>query len=286
MKQPRILVIQDISASCRISMNVAVPILSCLGNWVNVLPTALLSTHTGKEFEKYTFLDLSAENLAILEHWRSLNIKFDGIVIGYLGTLQQIELMQKVIKEFTTEEALVVLDPVMGDEGQLYDGYTQQHVQAMRELCSYADVLIPNITEACLLTGRPYLTKPHQKGEVEELVKQLQQLTDKEIILSGVMLNEASVGAAIVSKTNAVKIQYTFAPVYPGHFDGTGDLFTSTVAGFLFQQQSLLRAAQVAVNYVSKVVEQTIQEGIDPLYGVVFEKELFYLMQQLREGTD
>ena len=96
MKQPRILVIQDISASCRISMNVAVPILSCLENWVSILPTALLSTHTGKGFEEYTFLDLSTEISAILNHWHSLEIKFDGIVIGYLGSIEQIKLINEI----------------------------------------------------------------------------------------------------------------------------------------------------------------------------------------------
>lgn len=282
MKQPRILVIQDISASCRISMNVAVPILSCLENWVSILPTALLSTHTGKGFEEYTFLDLSTEIPAILNHWRSLGIKFDGIVIGYLGSVEQIKLMESIITQFTTEEALIVLDPVMGDHGKLYPGYTSEHVEAMRELCQFADVLIPNVTEACLLTETSYPEKPHTKEKVEPIIRKLTNKNKKSIVLSGVSGNEKQVGAAFVTKEISI-VHYTFSEVYPGHFDGVGDLFTSVVAGFLFQEHSLKRANEVAVNYISRVVKRTIEEQIDPLYGIAFEKDLMYLMKELKK---
>ncbi|MGY0400818.1 pyridoxamine kinase [Carnobacterium jeotgali] len=282
MKQPRILVIQDISASCRISMNVAVPILSCLENWVSILPTALLSTHTGKGFEEYTFLDLSTEIPSILNHWRSLEMKFDGIVIGYLGSVEQIKLMKTIITQFTTEEALIVLDPVMGDHGKLYSGYTAKHVEAMRELCQYADVLIPNVTEACLLTEINYPEKPHTKEKIEPIIRKLTKESKQSIILSGVTENEKQVGAAYVTK-ESTKVHYAFSEVYPGHFDGVGDLFTSVVAGFLFQQHSLKRANEVAVNYISKVVKRTIEEQIDPKYGIAFEKDLMYLMKELKK---
>ena len=284
MKQPRILVIQDISASCRISMNVAAPILSCLENWVSILPTALLSTHTGKGFEEYTFLDLSAEIPAILNHWRSLEIKFDGIVIGYLGSIEQIKLMESIITQFTTKEALIVLDPVMGDHGKLYPGYTSEHVEAMGNLCQFADVLIPNVTEACLLTGINYPEKPHTKEKIEPIIRKLTDDNKRSVILSGVTGNERQVGAAFVSKESS-KVHYTFSEVYPGHFDGVGDLFTSVVAGFLFQKHSLRRANEVAVNYISRVVKRTIEEQIDPLYGIAFEKDLMFLMEELKKET-
>ncbi len=282
MKQPRILVIQDISASCRISMNVAVPILSCLENWVSILPTALLSTHTGKGFEDYTFLDLSAEIPAILNHWRSLGIKFDGIVIGYLGSIEQIKLMESIIKQFSTEEALIVVDPVMGDHGTLYPGFTSEHVEAMRKLCQFADVLIPNVTEACLLTETNYPEKPHNKEKIEPIIRKLTDKNNRNIVLSGITGNERQVGAAFISKGSS-KIHYAFSEVYPGHFDGVGDLFTSVVAGFLFQKHSLKRANEVAVNYISRVVKRTIEDQIDPLYGIAFEKDLMYLMKELKK---
>lgn len=284
MKQPRILVIQDISASCRISMNVAVPILSCLENWVSILPTALLSTHTGKGFEDYTFLDLSAEIPAILKHWHSLGIKFDGIVIGYLGSIEQIKMMESIITQFSTEEALIVMDPVMGDHGRLYPGYTSEHVEAIRELCQFADVLIPNVTEACLLTKTSYPEKPHTKEKIEPIISKLNKETKQSIVLSGVTGTEKQVGSAFVAKENS-KVTYAFSNVYPGHFDGVGDLFTSVIAGFLFQKRSLRRANEAAVNYISRVVRRTIEDEIDPLYGIAFEKDLMYLMKELKKET-
>ena len=284
MKQPRILVIQDISTSCRISMNVAVPILSCLENWVSILPTALLSTHTGTGFEGYTFLDLSAEIPVILNHWSSLGIKFDGIVIGYLSSVEQIRLMKNIITQFTTEEALIVLDPVMGDHGTLYPGFSSEHVKAMRELCQFADVLIPNVTEACLLTGTTYPKKPHTKKTIDPIISKLNKQNKQSIVLSGVTGTDKQVGAAFITK-GSLEICYAFSQVHPGHFDGVGDLFTSVIAGFLFQQHSLRRANEVAVNYISKVVKRTIDDQIDPLYGIAFEKDLMYLMEELKKET-
>ncbi|WP_051910520.1 pyridoxamine kinase [Carnobacterium pleistocenium] len=282
MKQPRILVIQDISASCRISMNVAVPILSCLENWVSVLPTALLSTHTGKGFEGYTFLDLSAEISIILNHWRSLGIKFDGIVIGYLSSVEQMKMMKTIITQFTTEKALIVLDPVMGDHGSLYPGFTSEHVEAMRELCQFADVLIPNVTEAYLLAGITYPNKPHTKEIIEPIINKLTKKNKQSIVISGVTGTEKQVGAAFITK-DSLEVCYVFSEAYPGHFDGVGDLFTSVIAGFLFQQHSLRRANEVAVNYISKVVKRTIEDQVNPLYGITFEKDLLYLMEELKK---
>lgn len=265
-------------------MNVAVPILSCLGNWVNVLPTALLSTHTGPGFEQYTFLDLSEEMEKVLEHWRTLDIRFDGIVIGYLGSLGQMHLVEELLTEFMTEDALVVLDPVMGDNGQLYDGFTQEHIAKMKELCQYADVLIPNVTEASYLTGKryPHASLSHRK--IEELLKALVVKENQKIILSGISFEEGKIGAAVWSKADPA-IDYPTAKAFPGHFDGTGDLFTSVIAGFLFQCHSVSEATEAAVDYVSKVVKRTIEEEVDPLYGVVFEKDLPDLMNRLSTGT-
>lgn len=285
MRQPRILVIQDISLSCRISMNVAVPVLSCMGNWVNILPTALLSTHTGKGFEDYTFLDLSSEIPAVLKHWKSLGIKYDGIVIGYLGSVVQIELVKTIIAEFSNEEAVIVLDPVLGDHGELYPDFTGEYVDAMRNLCCLADVLIPNMTEACYLTNSIYPEKPYKKSEIESIIYKLHLMNKKNIVLSGIVSNdEKMIGAAVMTSADE-SIHYTFAMHYSGHFDGTGDLFTSVIAGSIFQQQTLKQAADLAVDYVSKVVKRTIDERIDPLYGVAFEKDLPYLMEKFKYET-
>lgn len=282
MKQPNVLVIQDISASCQISMNVALPILSSLNNRTNMLPTALLSTHTSSGFENYTFLDLTAEMERILNHWEQLGISFDGVLIGYLGSLKQIEIVERVIRDFTTDDAIIVLDPVMGDNGELYPGFDTAYVRQMRELCSMATVVIPNITEAAHLTGTTYQPGPYAKSEIEELMQNMLQWNQQKVVLTGVMPEAGKLGAASLEQQNE-QIHYTFSERHSGHFDGTGDLFSSVVAGFLFQQATLEEATAAAVDYVEKVIRRTIDSKLDPKYGVQFETDLSYLMSRLAD---
>lgn len=263
-------------------MNVALPVLSCLGNWVNILPTALLSAHTGVDAGNYTFLDLSNEMEDILAHWHSLGIEFDGVVIGYLGSLKQIQLVVKLIKEFMKADALVVLDPVMGDEGQLYEGFTLEHVQEMQKLSAYADILIPNQTEAYYLAGIPYENKIVSQKEWLTILSSLSKRPKQKVVLTGAVGDGQTIGAVVWLAEHS-EMYKAFAPAYPGHFDGTGDLFTSVVAGFLFQHYTIEKAVDTAVHYVSKVVARTIEENVDPLYGVVFEKDLPYLMEKLTD---
>lgn len=282
MSQPRVLIIQDISASCRISMNVAVPVLSCLDNWVSVLPTALLSTHTGVQFEGYTFLDLTQEMGGILQHWQSLGIKFDGILIGYLGSRQQIDIVREIIHTFAADDAHIVLDPAMGDQGVLYPGFTPEYVEEMAMLCKEATVITPNVTEACFLTKRSMLKKPYKEEEVADLLADLRVLNPESVVLTGVALETETIGAVCVSRTEP-EAHYAFAKHFPGHYDGAGDLFTSVVGGLLFQDLPLTVATETAVRYNSMVIERTLKSGRELHYGVQFETDLPYLIDQLRK---
>lgn len=279
MKQPNILVIQDISASCQISMNVALPVLSSLNNRTNMLPTALLSTHTGSGFENYSFLDLTAEMEKILAHWEQLGVTFDGVLIGYLGSQKQIDIVERVIRQFTTDEAIVVLDPVMGDHGQLYAGFDAEYVERMRELCGMATVLIPNITEAAHLTQTAYHSGTYAKADIEALMQKMLAWNQQKVILTGVMPEAGKLGAASIEQ-HSQQVHYAFSDRHAGHFDGTGDLFSSVVAGFLFQQATLEEATAAAVDYVEKVIRRTIDSKADPKYGVQFETDLPYLMKR------
>lgn len=280
MKQPKVLVIQDISASCQISMNVAVPILSSLNNSTHMLPTALLSTHTGAGFEDYTYLDLTSEMSKILDHWKQLDLSFDGVLVGYLGSHKQIEIVKRIIKEFATPEAVIVLDPVMGDHGELYDGFDEEYVQEMRELCQLSTVIIPNLTEAAYLTKIPYQKGPHTAEDVERLMKNMVQLNKKQVVLTGVMLSENEIGAASMTQKDQ-QVSYAFSPVYPGRFEGTGDVFSSVIAGFLFQQISLDLAMTSAVEYVEKVIKRTLENRPSLRFGVQFETDLLFLIERL-----
>lgn len=280
MKQPKVLVIQDISASCQISMNVAVPILSSLNNSTHMLPTALLSTHTGAGFEDYTYLDLTSEMSKILDHWKQLDLSFDGVLVGYLGSHKQIEIVKRIIKEFATPEAVIVLDPVMGDHGELYDGFDEEYVQEMRELCQLSTVIIPNLTEAAYLTKTPYQKGPYASEDVERLMKKMVQLNKKQVVLTGVMLSENEIGAASMTQKDQ-QVSYAFSPVYPGRFEGTGDVFSSVIAGFLFQQISLDLAMASAVEYVEKVIKRTLENRPSLRFGVQFETDLLFLIERL-----
>ena len=280
MKQPKVLVIQDISASCQISMNVAVPILSSLNNSTHMLPTALLSTHTGAGFEDYTYLDLTSEMSKILDHWKQLGLSFDGVLVGYLGSHKQIEIVKRIIKEFATPEAIIVLDPVMGDHGELYDGFDEEYVQEMRELCQLSTVIIPNLTEAAYLTKTPYQKGPYASEDVERLMKKMVQLNKKQVVLTGVMLSENDIGAASMTQKDQ-QVSYAFSPVYPGRFEGTGDVFSSVIAGFLFQQISLDLAMTSAVEYVEKVIKRTLENRPSLRFGVQFETDLLFLIERL-----
>lgn len=280
MKQPKVLVIQDISASCQISMNVAVPILSSLNNSTHMLPTALLSTHTGAGFEDYTYLDLTSEMSKILDHWKQLGLIFDGVLIGYLGSHEQIEIVKRIIKDFTAPEAVIVLDPVMGDHGVLYDGFDEDYVQQMRELCQLSTVIIPNLTEAAYLTKTPYRKGPYTPEDIKILMDKMVQWNGKQVVLTGVMLNETEIGAASMSKQNQ-QVSYAFSAVYPGRFEGTGDVFSSVIAGFLFQDLPLESAMTSAVEYVEKVIKCTLENRANLRFGVQFETDLLFLIERL-----
>ena len=151
----RVLAINDVSCIGKCSLSVSLPIISACGVTCDVLPTALLSTHTGG-FENYFFRDLTDDIHGILKHWRSLGERFDVIYSGYLGNIEQIETVAVITREFLKKDGLFIVDPVMGDSGKLYAGFTDEYVKKMRELCRQADYILPNVTEACLLAGAPY----------------------------------------------------------------------------------------------------------------------------------
>lgn len=279
MTQPRILVIQDISASCRISMNVALPVLSVLNNEVNMLPTALLSTHTTSGFENYTYLDLADESDKILKHWKELGLTFDGVLVGYLGSIEQINRVQTVVDAFLKPDGLFILDPVMADQGKLYDGFDQAYIDSIRGLCREAEIIIPNLTEAAFLTYTQF--EDIEAVNVREVIKRVADMNQSHVIITGVTKAHASLmGAASYNYESGV-YEERFAQTMPGHFEGTGDLFSSVVAGLMLQGKSIHEVMEIAVVYVNKVIKRTAESGKEVRYGVQFETDLPYLIEQL-----
>ncbi len=276
--QKRALAIHDVSCEGRCSLTVALPVLAGCGIHTAVLPTALLSTHTG-EFTGYSCLDLTEEMGRILGHWATLPLKFDGLYSGFLGSFEQINLVGDVLHAYHREGGLTLVDPVMADHGRLYATYTKEMAGGMGELCRLADVIVPNMTEACILLGRPYVEHP---GE-DEVKKMLEALASKfscgQVIVTGVH-QAGQLGAAGFCAADG---SFTFAgaPQLPHVFYGTGDVFASALFAAMLLGKSTGEAAQTAVNFTHEAMVHTLENGLPLNYGVAFEQAIPGLLKEL-----
>lgn len=282
MKQKRILAIHDISCVGRCSLTVALPLISAAGIEVSVIPTVVLSTHTGG-FTGYTYRDLADDIMPISSHWQKLGLGFDAIYTGFLGSYKQLEIISDLFDRFKTGDNLILVDPVMADHGKLYKVYDDSFPEGMRELCKKADILVPNITEACLLTGTPYREGPYDEKFIEELLKKLSGLGPKWVVLTGVYFDEARLGAAVYSENAA---SYSFSKRIEGLYHGTGDVFASAMLAALMNGIDIHTAARIAVGFTVECIERTKNAGTDIRYGVNFEAGLKDLAERIYSERD
>ena len=281
MVQKRAAAIHEISGFGKCSLTVALPILSACGIETAVIPTAVLSTHTGG-FKDYTFRDLTDDILPIAEHWKKNNLKFDALYSGYLGSKDQIEIMKKVFKMLKGPNTLVAVDPVMADNGKLYGGFPDEFPSLMKELCGEADLITPNITEASFMLGREYKEGPYNKEQIEELLSALMDITPGSVILTGVFFEDKRLGAACLNRGSG-KISYSFSDRVDALYHGTGDTFTSAAVAALINGKSLERAMEIAVDYTYRCIKDTKENYPDMWYGVNFEGQLPHLMKLMEE---
>lgn len=277
MTHKRITAIHDISCFGRCSLTVALPILSSAGIETTVIPTAVLSTHTGG-FSNYTFLDLTDNILPVAKHWNDEKIFSSAVYTGYLGSKKQVNLVIDAINLVKSENALIIVDPAMADNGVLYGGFTDDFPSEMLKLCKKADILIPNITEACMLLGREYSEGPYNKEFIEELLNGLYNLTNAKIILTGVWLDHKRIGAACYDNGD---IQYVFSERVDASYHGTGDVFASALVAGVMNDKSLKESAQIAADFTFNAIKTTRILQPDKNYGVCFEKELPKLIKML-----
>ncbi|WP_088185719.1 pyridoxamine kinase [Desulfosporosinus sp. FKA] len=278
-KQKRVAAIHDISCVGRCSLTVALPILSAAGFDTGVLPTAILSTHTGG-FEGFTYRDLTSDIEPISKHWQSLNLKFDALYSGFLGSFEQIDLVAGLFDTFRNNETLVMVDPVMADNGILYSVYSPEMAKGMSKLCAKADIIVPNLTEAAFLLEEEYIGENYSQEYIEALLKRLSALGAKKVVLTGVSFEKNKLGAASF-ESSTEKISYAFNEKVDGYFHGTGDVFSSALLSGLLNDFSLEDALQIAVNYTLKCIRLTENLGLEKRYGVCFERAIPYLIQQL-----
>lgn len=271
MKNNRILTIQDISCLGRCSTTVALPIISCFGIETCILPCAVLSTHTSG-FVNWTCKDMTEEMTKIVEHWQTMDISFDIVHTGYLANAKQIYNVCNFFDGICSNSFKIV-DPVMGDKGELYAGFDSNFVKSMAKLCNKANIIIPNKTELCALIGEEYCTHKLDEKQAIELLQKASDITSDYIILTGVTFDASNIGACVYDMATK---QATFckARKIGDDFHGTGDIFASVLTGAMAKGYTLQHATQIAVDFVTSSIEKTIDNPNKRKYGVNFEMAL------------
>ncbi len=281
--QKNILAMHDISCVGKCSLTVALPILSAAGCTVSVLPTAVLSTHTGG-FQGFTFRDLTGDLPGILDHWEKLGLKFDAVYTGYLGSAGQIRLVSRLIEEFLAPGAPVCIDPAMADNGRLYASFGPDFSRGMTALCRKADLILPNLTEAALLLDRPYQEGMQNREETEETLRCLSSLGPRRVVLTGVSFCPEQTGCAAYDRETG-EFSYVFSKKVEGCYCGTGDIFASALIGALLKGFPLRQAARVAVDFTCGAIARTHRAGTEIRFGVNFEEGLpAYIRALCRPG--
>jgi len=278
-KQKRVAAIHDISGFGRCSLSVALPIISVAGIECSVVPTAVLSTHTGG-LDGFTYRDLTDDILPFACHWQRLGLGFDALYSGFLGSLKQIEILSEFFNRFRTDDNMVIVDPVMADNGMLYKTFPVDFPKEMRKLCQKADIIVPNITEAALLLDESYHEGPYTKGYISKKLKKLALLGSKKVVLTGVHFNETEIGAAAYDKKTG-STYYAFAPWIPSFYPGTGDVFASVLLAGLINGHDLSKATKIAVDFVANCIQRTYAAKTDTRFGINFEAGLGNLARQL-----
>ena len=272
----RIVTIQDISCVGKCSLTVALPIISAIGVETAIIPTAVLSTHT--MFKNFTCKDLDDQILPIARHWKSEGITFDAFYTGYLASPQQIDKVMTVITELKQEGNLVIIDPAMADNGKLYPAFGDDFPAEMAKLCATADVVLPNITEACLLTNTPY-REAYGPAFVKEVVEKLAAMGAETVVLTGAAF-DGKYGVLVYQKS-AKQYYFYEQQKIDAVFHGTGDIFSSTFTGLLVRGEPIENAVQLAADFTALCIQNTLHSSSPNWYGVDFETAIPYLIQHI-----
>ena len=271
----RIVTLQDVSCVGKCALTVALPVISACGVEASVLPSAVLSTHTCG-FSGYTFRDLTEDMPAIRQHWVKEGIKFDAIYTGYLGSTKQIDYVADIFADTAAENCVKIVDPAMADNGNLYPGFDMAFVEAMKGLCAKADYVLPNLTEACFLTGVEY-RKDYDRAYIDLILEKLIALGCKNVIFTGVSYTPGKTGIVVLENGVYSYYEHDFLP---NSCHGTGDIYASAFVGALVRGKSAYEAAKIAADYTVACIEATAQEE-NHWYGAKFEPVLIKLIQSL-----
>lgn len=273
----RIVTIQDISCVGKCSLTVALPIISAMGIETAVIPTAVLSTHTA--FKNFTYRDLTGDLPKIAKHWKQEKFNFDGIYTGYLGSIEQIDILKEFFKQFKTPDNFIFIDPVMADNGKLYAGFDANFVKEMKKLCKMADIIVPNLTEASYMLEKEY-KEIYSEQEIKDILIELSNLGPKYVVLTGVSFKDNKLGVMSYNKETNEFFTY-FKEKIPAKYNGTGDIFASTLVGAITNNNTLEEGLKIAVDYVWETINDTYKTNKKDAYGVNFETKIPYLINRI-----
>ena len=277
MNYPKVLTIQDISCVGQCSLTAALPILSAAGAETCILPSAVLSTHTGG-FTGFTFRDLTEDMPQIAAHWKKEGIAFDAVYTGYLGSIRQIGIVQDIFAELRKPGAKTFVDPAMADNGVLYSIFDMPYVHAMKPLCFGADVVLPNLTEACLLTDMPY-RETYDNAYIDEILDRMEAAGARTVILTGITYKPETTGVIVVE--NGERRYYEHKRIERG-CHGTGDVYASAFVGAYLHGMNAFESAKLAADYTVQCIENTLGDD-SHWYGVKFETALPMLIEALKK---
>lgn len=274
---PRVAAVHDLSCFGRCSLTVIMPVLACMGVQVCPLPTALLSTHLGG-FKNIAFYDFTDHMAEFYRHWQQEQIVFDCIYSGFLASTQQIDTVVHFIDTFSANKPLLLVDPVMGDEGRLYSVYTAEMQQHMKKLVSKADVITPNFTEACFLLGETYQEEVLEPAVLKDWLVRLAGFGPAIVIMTGIPLANRQIMNMGYERRSG-RFWQVVSEHIPARYPGTGDIFASVLAGALLHKQSVPQAMELAAAFVTMAIKTTFEAGTPTREGVLLESALPWLVK-------
>ena len=278
----RVLTIQDISCLGKCSITVALPVISAMGVETTILPTAVLSTHT--MFQNFTVKDLTDQLVPITEHWKKEGIHFDAIYTGYLGSDEEIEIVKKIFADFGGDDTLIFVDPVMADHGKLYPAFDEAYAKHNASLCGAADIIVPNLTEACFMTDTEY-REDYDEAYIKDLLAKLAALGSKVVVLTGIAFGAGKNGVYGLDTVSGEYFAYENDHI-DAAYHGTGDVFSSVSVGSIVRGLSYADAFALAADYTADTIRETLKNPDKPWYGVDFEATIPELVKMLAEKLE
>ena len=268
-----VIVANDLVGVGKVALTSSLPIMSACQTEVLPLPTVLLSSHTG-EFENIYMRDLTDDLKGFYKQWEHLDFTVDGLVSGYFKSREELELVGQLARD---RQLPLFIDPIMGDNGRLYQGFDMEYVEAMKDFCQQADVIIPNLTEASLLTDSSYLEAgSYDDATIKKLLRELSKLGPRKVILTGISFENDKIGLAYFDKETNRTI-YRMQKRYGNHFYGSGDLLTAILSAGYFYDLDLLKVCDLALDVMDRVLSSTLSDGRPLKYGLCYEPHIGYL---------